>query len=116
MRASFAVILATVSHAAAGDAKFTFYRNVLPILQQHCQECHRPGEAGPMAFRTYAQTRPWAAAIREAVLSRKMPPWFAAGGEFSNDRRLTQAEIDTLAFWARDGAVEGDPNDAPRTR
>lgn len=66
----------------------TFYRDVLPILQNRCQECHRKGQMAPMAFTTYQETRPWAKAIREAILTRKMPPWFAdpCCGKFSNDR------------------------------
>ena len=70
----------------------TFYKDVLPVLQNRCQECHRSGEIGPMAFMTYKETRPWAKAIREAVRTKKMPPWFAdpAHGSFSNDRSMTQ--------------------------
>ncbi len=72
-----------------------------PILQARCQGCHRPGEAGPMSLLSYQDARPWAKAIRQAVLVRKMPPWFAdpAHGNFSNDRRLRlpQAEIDPIA-------------------
>ena len=55
----------------------TFYKDVLPILQTHCQSCHRPGEIGPMPLLTYEQTRRWARAIQQAVESKKMPPWFA---------------------------------------
>src|SRR5579872_6896467 len=55
----------------------TFYRDVLPILQQHCQVCHRPGEIGPMPLLTYEQVRRFARAIAEATTSKKMPPWFA---------------------------------------
>src|ERR1700737_1405723 len=82
--------------------QLTYNRDVLPILQNRCQGCHRPGEAAPMSFLTYKETRPWAKAIREAVLIRKMPPWPADphSGKFSNDRSLTQAEIDTLVTWA----------------
>ena len=71
-----------------------------------------------MPFLTYQQTRPWARAIREAVLLKKMPPWFAepAGGPFSNDRTLTKEEIDTLVRWADAGAPEGDPKDSPPVR
>jgi len=67
-----------------------FYKDVLPILQNRCQECHRPGEIAPMPFLSYADTRPWAKAIREAVLTRKMPPWFADPQyrHFANDRSL----------------------------
>jgi hypothetical protein len=106
--ASFAAI---VSSALAQPV---FYKDVLPILQQHCQQCHRPGEIAPMAFLTYAETRPWAKAIREQVVARKMPPWFADTnyGKFANDRSLTQAEIDTISAWVNAGAPAGDPKEA----
>ena len=73
-----------------------FNKDVLPILQRECQVCHRPGEAAPMSFLTYESTRPWAKAIKQAVVTRKMPPWFAdAGiGSFRNDPSLTVQEID----------------------
>src|SRR5215472_14335294 len=84
----------------AGDV--TFYKDVLPVLERRCQECHRPGEAAPMSFLTYKDARPWAKAIREAVLTKKMPPWFAdpAHGRFSNDRSLAENEKQILAAWA----------------
>src|SRR5579859_7158031 len=93
----------------------TFYRDVLPILQQHCQMCHREGEIAPMPLRTYQQTRAWAEAIREKVTSKKMPPWFAdpAYGRFSDDPSLTPQQIATLAAWADAHAQAGDPHDAP---
>jgi hypothetical protein len=96
----------------------TFYKDVLPILQARCQECHREGEIGPMTFNTYKETRPWAKAIREAVRTRKMPPWFAdpAYGHFSNDRAMSPSEVDTLANWADSGAPEGDSKDATAPR
>src|SRR5580704_6553776 len=96
----------------------TFYRDVLPVLQAHCQECHRPGEAAPMSFLTYREVRPWAKAIRSAVLTQKMPPWFAdpCCGKFANDRSLSASERDTLARWADAGAPEGDAKQAPPPR
>ncbi len=96
----------------------TFNRDVVPILQNRCQECHRPGEVAPMPFTTYPQTRPWAKAIREAVLLKKMPPWFAEPGygPFSNDRSLTKPEIETLVDWADAGAPEGNAKDRPPAR
>ena len=71
-----------------------------------------------MPFRTYAETRPWAKAIRDAVVTRKMPPWFADPnyGHFANDRTLSSAEIRTLNDWADAGAPAGNPNDAPQPR
>jgi hypothetical protein len=103
---------------AGGAAEPVFYRDVLPILQNRCQECHRPGEIAPMAFRTYTETRPWAKAIRQAVATRKMPPWFAdpGYGHFSNDRSLSDAEISTLTAWVDAGAPAGDPQDSPAPR
>ncbi|HXF27541.1 MAG TPA: hypothetical protein VN610_09715 [Bryobacteraceae bacterium] len=96
----------------------TFTKDVAPILQKDCQVCHRPGEAGPFSMLTYEQTRPWAAAMKEAVRTKKMPPWFADPryGTFSNATALTQAEIDTIAMWADSGAPEGDPRDMPPPR
>jgi hypothetical protein len=93
----------------------TFYRDVLPILQNRCQQCHRPGEVAPTPFLTYRQVRPWAKAIREAIALKKMPPWFAEPGygPFDNDRSLSQQQIETLLQWADSGATEGDSHDAP---
>jgi hypothetical protein len=106
----FALAFAQSSHGAV-----TFNKDVLPILQAKCQTCHRPGEAGPMSFLTFESTRPWAKAIRGAVVSRKMPPWGLDPkyGHFANDPSLTQEQIDTLSQWAERGALEGDKKDAP---
>jgi len=93
----------------------TFNKDVFPILQAHCQTCHRPGQIAPMSFLTYQSTRPWAKAIKAAVSSRKMPPWFADPqyGHFSNDRSLKQSEIETLTSWVDGGALEGNAGEAP---
>jgi len=94
----------------------SFYRDVLPILQQHCQSCHRPGEiAGSRSFVTYKETRQWAGGIRDAVGSKAMPPWFAdpCCGHFSNDSSLSSNEISKLVKWADAGAPAGDSRDAP---
>jgi hypothetical protein len=93
----------------------TFNKDVLPILQKNCQTCHRPGQIAPMSFLSYESARPWAKAMKAAVASRKMPPWFADPkyGHFSNDRALKQSEIDTIVAWADGGAKEGDAKDAP---
>ncbi|HEX4997220.1 MAG TPA: cytochrome c [Terriglobia bacterium] len=93
----------------------TFYRDVLPILQKNCQHCHRPGEIGPMPLLTYKDARPWAKAIKSAVVSRQMPPWFAEPGlsHFANDRTLSDEAIKILTAWADGGAVEGSSADAP---
>ena len=93
----------------------TFYKDVLPILQAKCQSCHRPGQIAPISFQTYRETRPWAQAMRAEVASRRMPPWQqqAAISPFVRHRILTQREIDTIVKWAEQGAMEGDPKDAP---
>jgi len=69
------ILLIVVAVPAPAAAQVTFNKDVLPILQKHCQMCHRPGEVAPMSLLTYDAARPWARAIRIAVLSQKMPPW-----------------------------------------
>ncbi|TAN52287.1 MAG: cytochrome c [Methylococcaceae bacterium] len=100
---------------ASGNAGVTFNKDVLPILQKNCQVCHRPGEIGPMSFLTYQSTLPWAGAIKSAVVAKKMPPWFADPryGHFMNEKRLSDAEIATVAAWVDQGAPEGDARDKP---
>ncbi|MGB6392640.1 MAG: hypothetical protein WBF14_09745 [Candidatus Acidiferrales bacterium] len=102
----------------ASTASPTFYRDVLPIVQQHCQGCHRPGEIGPFPLETYRQVGERAAAISGETGTRAMPPWFAdrCCGHFSNDPSLTPQEIATLAAWAANGAPSGNPADAPAPR
>jgi hypothetical protein len=109
-----AILVIRVAALAAPDTA-TFNKDVLPILQKNCQACHRPGEIGPMSFLTYEETRPWAKAIKEAVLIRRMPPWFADAqiGHFANERRLSDADIRTLVDWVDRGAPEGVPKDKP---
>lgn len=111
-------LLLFVSLCIVAAPAVTFHKHVEPILQSSCQECHRPGEIGPMPLLTYEQTRPWAKAIKAAVLQAKMPPWPADPdyGKFANDRSLTKAQIDTLVAWADSGAAEGDRADAPKPR
>jgi hypothetical protein len=93
----------------------TFYKEVLPVLQKNCQNCHRPGEAAPMSLLSYEEARPWASAIRQAVMTKRMPPWSAdpAYGHFTNDRSLAAKDIQTLADWADAKAPAGNPKDAP---
>ncbi len=110
----------STGNPAAQRAGFhpVFYKDVLPILQDHCQACHREGEIAPTPFVTYEQTRPWAAAIKLAVQSKRMPPWFADPryGKFSNDPSLTPQQIALIAAWADAGAPAGSPKDAPPPR
>jgi hypothetical protein len=101
--------------APAAATNTTFHKDVVPILQKHCQGCHRPGEVAPFSLLTYNDARPWAKAMKNAILSEQMPPWFADPryGHFANDRRLSSDEIKTLVAWVDGGAVEGDKKDAP---
>jgi copper type II ascorbate-dependent monooxygenase-like protein len=110
--------VAACAAAATNSSAATFHKEVLPILQTRCQDCHRPGEVAPMSLITYQDVRPWAKSIREVVLTKKMPPWFADThyGKFSNDRSLSQAEIDIIVTWVDGGAKEGNPKDAPPAR
>ena len=122
---SFAILLLTgllvASPSAAGQTSPghpTFYRDVLPILQNHCQSCHRPGEVAPMPLVTYEQTRPWAPLIAKSVETKVMPPWFAdpGFGHFSNDPSLTEQGIATVLAWVKADAPAGNPHDAPPPR
>ncbi len=93
----------------------TFTKDVAPILQNNCQSCHRPGEAGPFSMLTYEDVRPWAGAIKLAVSQKIMPPWYADPqvGHFSNARMLSADEIKTIVAWATAGAPKGDMKDMP---
>lgn len=110
--------LTGISAFAANSTAPTFNKDVLPLLQANCQQCHRPGEIAPMSLLTYNEARPWAKAIKAAVVSRKMPPWFADPnvGHFANDRRLSEAQIQTLVSWVDNGAPEGNAKDRPAPR
>jgi Copper type II ascorbate-dependent monooxygenase, C-terminal domain len=103
---------------ASGKNSPTFYRDVLPLVQERCQLCHRNGGIAPMAFQSYEETRRYAAAIAAAAQKRSMPPWFAQAGvgEFANDPSLSDSEIAMLAAWAKAGAPAGNSADAPATR
>src|SRR5438132_471546 len=109
---------AAPSLATAAEAPLpapTFYKDILPLLQKHCQSCHRPGEIGPMPLLTYEGTRPWAKSIKAAVVSKMMPPWFADPqfGHFLDDRRLGATDVDKIVAWVDAGAPAGDAKDQP---
>jgi len=106
----------SVAALGAANPSPTFYKDVMPVLQRSCQNCHRSGEAAPMSFLDYKGTRPWAKAIKAAVQVKKMPPWLADPhyGKFSNDRSLADADRSTLVAWADAGAPEGNLKDAPK--
>ena len=109
---------------AGNDGDVTYYKDVLPIVQENCQTCHRPagynisGLVAPMSFMSYQEVRPWARAIAHKVEAREMPPWFASEprGVFENERLLTNDEIATIKTWVEAGAPAGDKADAPAPR
>src|SRR6185503_5382828 len=101
--AVLAVIASSASMGAQAPAAGpTFSKDVAPILYKNCANCHRAGEIGPMALITYNDARPWAKSIATRVTNGTMPPWHAdpAHGEFENDRRLSDADRDTIVRWA----------------
>ena len=113
------VIISSASMpAVSGQSRgaVTFAKDVAPIMHAHCITCHRPGEVAPMALRTYDEVRPWARAIKQKVVARQMPPWFAdpAHGTFANDARLSPQQIDTIARWVDAGAPRGNPKEEPK--
>ena len=115
MQVSRLVLLSAAAAALASAVTPTFSKDVAPILFKNCSGCHRPGEIGPMPLLNYAQVRPWAKSIRTAVAVGTMPPWHAKAdrGMFSNDRRLTAQERETILAWVDAGASQGDPKDLP---
>jgi mono/diheme cytochrome c family protein len=92
----------------------TYYRDVLPILRQHCVICHRTGGIAPMSFETYEAASRYAYIIRNVTHDKAMPPPFAVPlvGRVTNDPSLTSEQISTLAAWANSNAPAGDPRDA----
>src|SRR5277367_2779261 len=118
---SAAVLLSGVMVAAepggktsADSAKpVTFTKDVAPIFQSKCEECHRKDSMAPMSLVTYQEARPWARSIKERVVQRQMPPWHldktVGIQEFANDRSLSDAQIATIVKWVDSGAPQGDP-------
>lgn len=123
MKRSLVILLVTLSAGGVligrgqQAANVTFTKDVAPIIFNKCANCHRPGEVAPMPLTSYAEVRPWSKAIREEVVARTMPPWFAdphtSTLEFANDRRLSQKEIDIIVAWVEAGAPKGDDKDLP---
>ena len=104
-----------MSTVAMAQEKVTFTKDVAPILQNHCQTCHRPGTGAPMSLLTYEQIRPWAKSIKAKVAAREMPPWFLDKSvgiqHFENDISLTDEQIATIVKWVDAGAPQGNPAD-----
>ncbi|HYV34842.1 MAG TPA: hypothetical protein VE988_04000, partial [Gemmataceae bacterium] len=105
--------------ATVADAKVNYSKHVAPIIQNRCQECHRPGQIGPMPLLNYDDVSSWSAMIREVVSEKRMPPWHADDkqhGVFSNERSLSKEDYDTLLSWIDQGCAEGNKADLPAPR
>lgn len=110
------VLLGVCAGLTASAKEITFNRDVAPIFYEKCVSCHHANDIAPMSLMTYKEAKPWAAAIRQAVLTKKMPPWKADPhyGKWSNDFSLSQEEIATIAGWAESGKLEGEAKDLPK--
>ena len=125
--AAILVAVATITTVGAQQSstptarapQVTFTKDVAPILQRNCQQCHRPGSIAPMSLLTYQDARPWARSIKQKVVAREMPPWHIDRNigitKFKDDPSLSDAEIATIAQWVDAGAPMGNPADMPRT-
>ncbi|HTA47341.1 MAG TPA: hypothetical protein VK789_33085 [Bryobacteraceae bacterium] len=106
--------------AVSAQGQVTFTKDVAPILQEHCQVCHRPDTFAPMSLLTWEETRPWAKSIRQKVAAREMPPWYVDKSvgvrHFKNDASLSDQEIATIVKWVDAGSPKGDPKDMPKPR
>lgn len=99
----------------AAKGEITYSKQIARIIQEKCQDCHHPNTAAPFALMTYEDAVNWAAMMKEVVLQRRMPPWHADPrfGDFREERRLSQNEIDDVVAWINDGTPRGDPKDLP---
>ena len=116
-------VLAMSAPSLAADTtarEVTFSKDVSPIFQEKCQQCHQPNSIAPMSLITFENARPWAKSIKQRVISRQMPPWHIDPSvgvhEFKNDMSLTDKQIDTIVRWVDAGAPQGDPKDMPRAK
>src|SRR5688572_11461116 len=118
LSAAFLFVLASAPPAAAqqaGEAGVTFAKDVAPILQKNCQQCHQPGAIGPMSLTTFQEVRPWARAIKQKVVSGEMPPYRydreIGIQQLKDDLRLSETEIETISRWVDAGSPMGNPAD-----
>jgi peroxiredoxin len=110
------LIARAIKPAARGT--YTYTKHVSRILQKNCQECHRPGQIGPMSLLTYDDAVSWADMISEVVSARRMPPWYAdpKHGKFSNDRSLSKEDRTALLTWIKEGCPRGEAKDEPKAK
>jgi len=115
---SFALLL-SLSRLSEGAEPPSYHRDVLPILQKHCQDCHRPGQVAPFSLLSYEQAKKRGSDLATVTSERTMPPWHASteeGGPFRDARVLSQAEMETLSQWVEAGCPEGNSAEAPAAR
>ena len=112
---SLMIVFSSTGNLASEKRAVTFSKDVAPILFKNCAACHRPDDIAPMSLLSYKDARPWARSIKEKIVAHEMPPWSADPkvGEFENDPRLSQKDIDTIVAWVDQGAKEGNPKDLP---
>lgn len=113
-------LVAQTTAKVTAPNQVTFAKDVAPILQRSCQNCHRPDSIGPMSLLTYEDARPWARSIKQHVVQRDMPPWYIDRNvgihDFKNDISLSDEEIATIGKWVDEGAPKGNPADMPPPR
>src|SRR5258705_12829670 len=114
---AFLIMSAPALAAETPGRQVTFSKDVAPILQEKCQQCHQPNSIAPMSLITFEDTRPWARSMKQRVMTRQMPPWHIDPSvgvhDFKNDMSLSDAQIDTIVRWVDGGAIQGDPKDMP---
>ena len=118
---AFAAVLPCVGSAAElTTAPPTYAKDVAPIFQEKCENCHRPGAMAPMSLITYEEVRPWAKSIRQRVATRQMPPWHldptVGIQKFANDISLSSSQIETITRWVDAGAPQGNPKEMPAAK
>jgi hypothetical protein len=115
---TFGAVLAVAAPVMAADTPTpTFSKDVAPIFQKKCQDCHQPNSIAPMSLVTFAESRPWARSIKQRVAQRQMPPWHIDQSvgvqKFKNDMSLTDEQVETIVRWVDGGSPQGDPKDLP---
>ncbi len=110
-------LLAALEVVQGAAPPVTYQKHIAPILFEYCAPCHRPGEAGGFSLLTYEDARKRASLIADVTRRRYMPPWLPepGHGEFADERRLTNVQIEQIAKWASEGAPKGADSDAPPT-
>src|SRR5947209_6968920 len=128
-RVAWTIVLGFIGTVLAPSASFggqastravTFTKDIAPILQRSCENCHRTNGVAPMPLTTFEEVRPWAVAIKRKTAAREMPPWFIERNigiqKFKDDISLSDPEIETIATWVDSGAPRGNPAEMPPPR